>query len=100
MLDISKEESQNGVRMSWNVLPTNAVDLQRYVVPCGIHYTPLKKVDNLQLLEYEPIQCKTCKSVLAPSYQVDFRSKAWACPFCDTKHVFPTELSPIIIIPT
>ena len=91
MLDISKEESQNGVRMSWNVLPTNAVDLQRYVIPCGIHYTPLKKVDNLQLLEYEPIQCKTCKSVLAPSYQVDFRSKAWACPFCYTKHVFPTE---------
>lgn len=89
MLDITKEESQNGVRMSWNVLPTNPVDLQRYVVPCGLHYTPLKKVENLQILEYEPVQCKKCRSILSPSYQVDFLSKAWTCPFCLTKHMFP-----------
>jgi protein transport protein SEC23 len=52
MIDIDREESQNAVRMSWNVLPGNGVDLQRYIIPCGIHYTPLKNVDNLQLLEY------------------------------------------------
>ena len=55
MIDINNEETQNAVRMSWNILPANAVDLQRYIIPCGIHYTPLKKVENLQLLEYEPI---------------------------------------------
>ena len=50
MIDVNKEEQQNAIRMSWNILPGNAVDLQRYIIPCGIHYTPLKKVDNLQLI--------------------------------------------------
>lgn len=89
MIDIAKEESVNAVRFSWNVLPTNSADLQRYIIPCGIHYTPLKKVENLEILEYEPIQCKNCKSILAPSCSIDFRSKVWSCPFCDGKHVFP-----------
>lgn len=91
MIDFTADESQNGVRLSWNILPTNSVDLQRYIVPCGIHYTPLKKKANLEILEYEPIQCKTCKSVLAPTFQVDFRSKSWTCPFCENKHMFPKE---------
>jgi protein transport protein SEC23 len=90
MFDITKEESQNSVRMSWNVLPSNPIDLQRYIVPCGIHYTPLKQVDNLQILEYEPLTCKICKSVIAPQFQIDFRSKSWSCPFCESKNMFPT----------
>ena len=90
MFDIAKEESQNSVRMSWNVLPSNPIDLQRYIVPCGIHYTPLKQVDNLQILEYEPLTCKICKSVIAPQFQIDFRSKSWSCPFCESKNMFPT----------
>ena len=90
MVDIIKEESQNGIRMSWNILPVNQLDIQRYIVPCGIHYTPLKKTDNLQILEYEPVLCRTCKSVLSPSNSVDFRSKSWHCPFCETKNAFPS----------
>ncbi len=90
MFDITKEESQNSVRMSWNVLPSNPIDLQRYIVPCGIHYTPLKQVENLQILEYEPLTCKICKSVIAPQFQIDFRSKSWSCPFCESKNMFPT----------
>ena len=90
MFDIAKEESQNSVRMSWNVLPSNPIDLQRYIVPCGIHYTPLKQVENLQILEYEPLTCKICKSVIAPQFQIDFRSKSWSCPFCESKNMFPT----------
>ena len=76
--------------MSWNVLPSNPIDLQRYIVPCGIHYTPLKQVENLQILEYEPLTCKICKSVIAPQFQIDFRSKSWSCPFCESKNMFPT----------
>ncbi|MCQ2819938.1 MAG: Sec23/Sec24 zinc finger-containing protein [archaeon] len=90
MLDILKEESQNGIRMSWNCLPTSMIDYQRYIVPCGMHYTPLKKTENLQILEYDPLLCKNCKSVLAPTFNIDFRSKSWHCPFCDTNNMFPT----------
>ena len=91
MLDINNEESQNAIRMSWNVLPANAVDLQRYIIPCGIHYTPLKSIENMKLLDYEPVKCRTCKSVLAPTFQLDFRAKSWICPFCNNKNAFPKE---------
>ena len=91
MLDINNEESQNSIRMSWNILPGNQVDLQRYIIPCGIHYTPLKSIENMKLLDYEPVRCKSCKSVLAPSFQLDFRAKAWICPFCNNKNAFPKE---------
>ena len=89
MIDINSEESKNAVRMSWNILPNNVLDLQRYIVPPAILYTPLKTTENLQILEYEPIKCKNCKCILAPSFQVDFKSKAWMCPFCETKNFFP-----------
>ena len=93
MLDINSEEEQNAIRMSWNILPANAVDQQRYIIPCGIHYTPLKQIESMKLLDYEPVRCRNCKSVLAPSYQIDFRSKAWICPFCNNKNMFPKEYS-------
>ena len=68
MIDINSEESKNAVRMSWNILPNNVLDLQRYIVPPAILYTPLKTTENLQILEYEPIKCKNCKCILAPSF--------------------------------
>ena len=91
MLDINNEESQNAIRMSWNILPANALDLQRYIIPCGIHYTPLKSIENMKLLDYEPVKCRSCKSVLAPTFQLDFRAKAWICPFCNNKNAFSKE---------
>ena len=91
MLDINNEESQNAIRMSWNILPANALDLQRYIIPCGIHYTPLKSIENMKLLDYEPVRCRSCKSVLAPTFQLDFRAKAWICPFCNNKNAFSKE---------
>ena len=91
MLDINNEESQNAIRMSWNILPANALDLQRYIIPCGIHYTPLKSLEHMKLLDYEPVRCRSCKSVLAPTFQLDFRAKAWICPFCNNKNAFSKE---------
>ena len=64
MVDIIKEENTNGIRLAWNVFPANKVDMQRYVVPLGFHYSPNKPVEGLQLLEYDPIVCKSCKSVI------------------------------------
>lgn len=89
MTDIFKEENLNAIRLSWNVFPSNRIDMQRYVVPLGFHYTPLKKVENLQILEYDPILCKACKSAINPYSHIDFRSKAWTCSFCLERHLFP-----------
>ena len=43
----------------------------------------------MEVLEYQPVQCKTCKSVLSQHNKVDFSNKAWWCLFCDTKNLFP-----------
>jgi protein transport protein SEC23 len=96
MVDTNKEEINNGVRLSWNVFPGNKLDMARFVVPVGLHYNPMKRSENLQLLEYDPILCKTCKSVISPFCHIDFRAKSWDCPFCLTKHAFPSNYANFI----
>lgn len=41
------------------------------------------------MVEYEPVPCKTCGSVLNPYAMVDFHAKLWTCPFCHTRNHFP-----------
>lgn len=89
MVDIFKEESANGLRNSWNVYPLNKLDMTRYVVPVGFHYSPNAKIDNFQILEYDPVLCKSCRSVLNPFANIDFRNKFWECPFCNDRNIFP-----------
>ncbi len=42
-------------------------------------------------MEYDPVKCKQakCGAVLNPYCQVDFASKHWSCPFCQTRNSFP-----------
>lgn len=58
------------------------------MLPIGVHYTPYKDLENLALVEYEPLRCK-CQAILNPYCQVDFRSKFWTCPFCSSRNPFP-----------
>ena len=92
-MDIYKEEANNGIRFTWNVFPNSKIDQTRIVVPVGFHYTPCKRIENLTTVNYEPVLCKSCKSVLNPYCNVDFRSKYWECPFCSTKNLFPNNYS-------
>lgn len=55
----------------------------------GCLYTPLKEIEDSQPVEYAPVECKTCKSILNPYCQIDFRFKTWLCPICLTKNNFP-----------
>ena len=92
-MDIYKEEANNGIRFTWNVFPNSKIDQTRIVVPVGFHYSPTKRIENLTTVNYEPVLCKNCKSILNPYCNVDFRSKCWECPFCSTKNLFPTSYS-------
>lgn len=87
LTDYMKEDLN--LRMSWNILPKDKIDKERFISPIGFHYTPLKQVSNLQILDYEPLLCANCSSVLNPYCNVDFRSKYWECPFCLKKNLFP-----------
>ncbi|KAA8515763.1 hypothetical protein F0562_018626 [Nyssa sinensis] len=82
-------ESQDAVRMPWNVLPGTKQEAANCVVPIASIYTPLKPFPNMPVLPYSPLRCRNCRSVLNPFSIVDFISKIWICPFCRHRNHFP-----------
>ena len=90
-------EATDGVRFSWNVWPSSRLEATRMVVPLGCMYTPLKAIENLPLLPYEPVVCKgsSCKSILNPFCRIDFKAKIWICPFCFQRNHFPPHYNDI-----
>lgn len=88
-------EEQDGVRLSWNVFPSNRLESSRLVVPIGVLYTPLKEKDQPPA-PYEPVTCKApCRAVLNPYCQVDARAKLWICPFCLQRNQLPPHYKDI-----
>eukprot|EP00742_Colponemidia_sp_Colp-10_P002689 GILJ01002874.1.p1 GENE.GILJ01002874.1~~GILJ01002874.1.p1 ORF type:complete len:758 (+),score=106.72 GILJ01002874.1:32-2305(+) len=92
-MDFAGPEARDGVRFAWNVWPASRLEATRVVVPMGCVYTPLKDIENLPVVEYDPVRCKgaNCNSILNPYCQIDFRGKLWTCPFCTTRNVFPSH---------
>ena len=67
-IDFHEVEATDGVRFAWNNWPTSRLDATRMVIPFGCMYTPLKRIEGLPLLPYEPIFCKNCRAVLNPHW--------------------------------
>ncbi|KAL2764088.1 protein transport protein Sec23B isoform 1 [Daubentonia madagascariensis] len=88
---IQQNEERDGVRFSWNVWPSSRLEATRMVVPLACLLTPLKECPDLPPVQYEPVFCSrpTCKAVLNPLCQVDYRAKLWACNFCFQRNQFP-----------
>ncbi|KAJ6655663.1 hypothetical protein lerEdw1_004899 [Lerista edwardsae] len=81
---IQQNEDRDGVRFSWSVWPSSRLEATRMVVPVASLFTPLKERPDLPPVQYEPVLCSrtTCRAVLNPLCQVDYRAKLWACNFC------------------
>ncbi|RXM30462.1 Protein transport protein Sec23B [Acipenser ruthenus] len=88
---IQQNEDRDGVRFSWNVWPSSRLEATKMVVPLACLFTPLKERPDLPPVQYEPVLCSrpTCKAVLNPLCQVDYRAKLWACNFCYQRNQFP-----------
>jgi protein transport protein SEC23 len=86
---VYSSESRNGVRCTWQYWPPNKLTATRNVIPVAMMYTPLKPIEGMALVEYEPVRCQNCKGVLNPLVFVDFTAKAWNCPFCNSRNRFP-----------
>ncbi|KAM7274815.1 hypothetical protein ACFE04_016681 [Oxalis oulophora] len=84
-------EGQDGVRMSWNVIPGTKQESSNCVVPVSAIYTPIKSMPTMPVLPYAPLRCRTCRSVLNPFSIVDFVAKIWICPFCFQRNHFPPQ---------
>ncbi|XP_017293162.1 protein transport protein Sec23A [Kryptolebias marmoratus] len=94
---IAQNEERDGVRFSWNVWPSSRLEATRMVVPVAALFTPLKERSDLPPIQYEPVLCSraTCRAVLNPLCQVDYRAKLWACNFCYQRNQFPPSYAGI-----
>lgn len=88
-------ESQDGVRMPWNVIPGTKQEATNAVVPVAAIYTPIKHFPSMPVLPYTPLRCRTCRSILNPFCMVDFVAKIWICPFCFNRNHFPPHYASI-----
>lgn len=89
MDEITQREDYNGIRFSWNVWPTNRIDAVSCSVPIGCLYTPLKQISDREPLNYSPVVCRGCGSVLNCYCHVDYNSKVWTCPICNARNPLP-----------
>ena len=89
-MDFYAIESTDAVRFSWNHFPNSKASAIKNVVPLSLLYTPNKELDNMILVEYEPLKCR-CGAVVNPFCIVDYRTKSWSCVFCGSRNQFPTS---------
>lgn len=94
---IQKAEDTDGIRFTWNVWPSSRLEATRLVVPIGALYQPLKERPDLPAIQYEPVFCSrtTCRAILNPYCQVDYRAKLWVCNFCYQRNAFPPQYAAI-----
>lgn len=94
---IQQNEDRDGVRFGWNVWPSSRLEATRMVVPVGCMYTPLKEKPDLPPICYDPVVCSrnSCKAILNPFCQVDYRAKVWHCNFCFQRNAFPPQYAGI-----
>jgi len=88
-------ETQDGIRMTWNVIPGTKQDATNCVVPVSAIYTPLKPNPSIPVLPYAPLSCRMCRSILNPFSVVDFVAKIWVCSFCFQRNHFPQHYNSI-----
>ncbi|XP_058084784.1 protein transport protein SEC23 C [Magnolia sinica] len=93
MTEFMDLETQDGIRMPWNVIPGSKQEASNCVVPVSAIYTPLKPNNSNPVLPYAPLRCRTCRSVLNPFSTVDYLAKIWICPFCFQRNHFPPHYS-------
>ncbi|EAY14744.1 Sec23/Sec24 trunk domain containing protein [Trichomonas vaginalis G3] len=84
-------EDLNGIRISTYALPTNQQDCASMAVPSGCIYTPLKKIEgrDMDILNYPPVECPNCHSILNPYAVVDYQKHTWVCPLCNSLNPLP-----------
>jgi len=94
---MQQNEDRDGIRLSWNVWPSSRLEATRMVVPLGVLYTPLKERPDLPPIQYDPVLCAraSCRAILNPMCQVDFRAKLWVCNFCFNRNTFPPQYAAI-----
>ncbi len=90
-------ENSDGIRFSWNVLPSTQLDGQKLHIPIAAIYTPLKPLAGLATVSQKPVACSKCGGILNPYCRVNYRTKTFTCPFCNSGTSFPPHYSAITV---
>ena len=111
-MDFASLESNDGIRMPWNVWPSSKIEAARLTLPLSVFCTPLFKrtntaqqqegqeeqqqaVDQTLTVPYAPVVCRSCNAALNPYCSVDIPNKGWTCCFCHTRQPFPAHYAGI-----
>ncbi|CCH42499.1 hypothetical protein BN7_2044 [Wickerhamomyces ciferrii] len=90
--DFYAAEEVDGVRFTWNSIPTTKITSNRLSVPIASLYTPLKDREDLPIIPSEPTVCRQpCGAILNPFAVVDYNTKTWNCPICSAKNTLPAH---------
>ena len=84
-------EANDGVRMSWNVLPNCKQAHSKLVIPTTVCYTPLNDREFVDLGLYQPICCTNCSAVLNPFTKIE-QNGSFSCLFCMYKNMIPQQV--------
>ena len=84
-------EANDGVRMTWNVLPNCKQANSKLVVPMCVLYTPLNDREFIDYGLYQPIRCTNCSAVLNPFTQIE-QNGSFSCLFCLYKNMIPQQI--------
>ncbi|XP_068655647.1 protein transport protein SEC23 E-like isoform X1 [Aristolochia californica] len=91
----SEADGPEGVRMTWNIWPRSKVEASKCVIPVAAAVSLIRHSQELTVLSYPSLRCKTCIAVLNPYCRVDFVTKMWICPFCFQRNQFPQQYAAI-----
>ncbi|KAF7684469.1 Protein transport protein SEC23 [Astathelohania contejeani] len=86
-------EEKDGIRLTWNLWPAGPMTTDALQVPIACLYTPRK--NGAPVLDYEPINCSGCRSILNPYCTIDFDRKEWRCALCDKRSILPSHYQDI-----
>ena len=95
-MEFAELERADGVRFSWNVVPSSRSEAAELVVPVGAMYSPLKPTTSGPVrVGYDALRCKGCGAALNPYCSVDYQGKLWMCPLCHARNAFPAHYAGI-----
>lgn len=90
--ELREIEKNDGLRMTWNVLPITHSEDITLPLPIAALYTPNQ---SCELLEYEPVFCTNCRSIFNPYTNIEYESKRWICIFCKKNNHLPPQYNDI-----
>lgn len=77
------------IQLPWTAYPNTKLNSIIAAIPPGFIYTPLKPFQNLPQVDYPPVLCHNCSSILNKFCQIDFTRKTFICSICRNENPLP-----------